>query len=86
MSLTNDFLQQRIDRAKAIIVDAETALERIATGAIDQYTVDTGQSRTTVTKSNIQVLENIIDSQLNRLSMLEARMTGSNVVVGRPGW
>lgn len=84
--MDNTFLQQRIDKAKEQLAAIEDAQLAIATGAIDSYTVDTGQTRTTVTKSNLAVLDNLIDSLLNRISTLEARRNGAGVTIARACW
>lgn len=87
MSTTTEFIQRRIDKAKEQLIAIEDAHFAIATGAIETYTVDTGQSRTTVTKANLSVLDKLIDSLLNRIITLEARIgKGGSVIVGRPGW
>lgn len=80
------FLQTRIDKAKEQIVAIEEAYLAIATGAISSYTLNTGQSQTTVTKSNLSTLDTLIDSLMNRVAVLEARRNGTGVSVGRGYW
>lgn len=78
------FLQERITKTKQMIIDAEEANIAILSGSIQSYTIDTGQSRSTVTKHNISELNRIIDSLYNRCAMLEARLNGSNATISRP--
>lgn len=86
MSLTDDFLQSQIDAAKESLAAAITAEASIITGQIESYTMDTGQSRTVVNKLNISSLRVHIDSLLNRISILDSRLTGSGTIIARPGW
>ena len=55
-------------------------------GTIQSYTIDTGQSRQTVTKQNITEFRNAIDSLSNRIATLEARCYGNGVTRVFPGW
>jgi len=80
------FLQGRIDATKLQIVALEDASLGITTGGIESYTLDTGQSRQTVTKLNLATLTRAIDSLYNRCAMLEARKTGSGTLTARPAW
>ncbi|MCK5606564.1 hypothetical protein KAR91_31970 [Candidatus Pacearchaeota archaeon] len=80
------FLQARIDKIKELIVAFENAALSISTGEISQYTLDTGQSRQVVTKTNLATLNNHIDALYNRLVTLEARQTGNGSTTTVPGW
>lgn len=81
------FLEERITKTEALIEAWEDALTFLAThGGIQSYTVDTGQSRQVVTRSDIGTINRTIDSLMNRLSTLEARLNGSGVLNARPGW
>lgn len=80
-----EFLQQRIDATKASITayeDAETALA----GGVQSYTIDTGQSRQTVTRFNLTEIRKTIDSLYNRLATLQARRNGSGTHTAAPDW
>lgn len=79
-------LQARIAATQALITAYEEAALSLASGAIQSYTLDTGQSRQTVTKFDLDKLEAVLDTLYNRCAMLEARLNGSNVSVGRAGW
>lgn len=80
------FLQDRINATKNQIEALENAAADLSAGTIQSYTIDTGQSRQVVTRSNVSSLNKQIDSLYNRLAMLEARLTGSGTIVGRPAW
>lgn len=80
------FLKSRIEAVKSAIVEAEQAESDILSGAISSYSLDTGQTRQSVTSFNISELRNYIDSLYNRLSTLEARLYGSGSVTTRPDW
>ena len=79
-------LQARIDATEAAITLYEDAQIALATGVTQSYTIDTGQSRQTVTKLDLDSLQKTIDILYNRCAMLTARLTGSNVSIGRPAW
>lgn len=79
------FIQDRITATKAQIVVYEDAATALATG-VQSYTLDTGQSRQTVTKLDISALQKTIDSLYNRCATLEARLNGSGTVTTRPAW
>jgi hypothetical protein len=80
------FLQARIDATKAQIIAYEDAATALASGGVQSYTLDTGQSRQTVTRLDLDNLQKTIDSLYNRLATLEARLNGSGTVTVRPAW
>lgn len=77
MSCDDDaaWLDERIAATKALIVAHETALLALAGGS-QMYTIDTGQTRQTVQKSDMGSLRNTLDMLENRLSTLTARKCG----------
>lgn len=79
------FIQARIDATKLEIVAYEDALLALASG-VQSYSLDTGQSRQTVTKLDLSAINRTIESLYNRCATLEARLNGSGVVTARPGW
>lgn len=83
--MDNNFLQERIDSTKLQIIAYEDAMLELANGA-QSYTLDTGQTKQTVTKFNLTSLKNTIDSLYNRLATLEARLTGNGTIIARPCW
>ena len=84
--MDSTFIQARIDATKALIVAYEDAVLALVGGTIESYTIDTGQSRTTVTKFDISKLNTAIDSLYTRCVTLEARLNGSGTVTARPAF
>lgn len=84
--MIEDILQDQIDAAKAQLTALNAAQLGISSGAIESYTLDTGQSKITVTKSSISTLDNAIDSLLNRIATMCARLNGSGTTITRPCW
>lgn len=80
------FLQERITATKALIVIYEGAITAIVTNGAQSYTLDTGQSRQTVTKVDIAQLNASLDGLYNRLCTFQARLDGSGSGIVRPGW
>jgi len=83
--MNNSFLQGRIDVTKAQIVAYEDALTALAAG-VQSYTLDTGQSKQTVTKFDLGKLNEIVESLYNRCATLEARLNGSGTTHSRGSW
>ena len=84
--MDREFIQARIDATKAQIIAYEDAALALATGGVQSYTLDTGQSRQTVTKIELSALKKAIDGLYNRCATLEARLKGSGTVNVRPAW
>lgn len=80
------WLKQRIEVTKTQIVEYETAATDLASGVIQSYTLDTGQTNQTVTKASINTLQRVIDSLYNRLATLEARVYGTGQISVAPDW
>lgn len=84
--MDRSFISGRIISTKAQIVVFEDAAVALGTGQIQSYTIDTGQTRQVVTRMNLTELEKAIYRLYNLCAMLEARLTGGNVVTVRPAW
>lgn len=84
MAITSAFLTDRITATQAEIIVYENAVTALGTGNVQSYTLDTGQSRQTVTKLDVTSLNRTLDSLYNRLATLCARRDGSGVSIGRP--
>lgn len=79
------FLEERITRTKALIVAYEDALLALAgDGAQQSYTLDTGQTRQTVTRADIPRLNKMLDALYNRCTMFEQRLNGGGSTIARP--
>lgn len=84
--MDREFIQARIDATKAQIVAYEDAALALGTGGVQSYTLDTGQTRQTVTRLDLNWLQENIDRLYNRCATLEARLNGSGTVNVRPVW
>lgn len=81
------FIQARIEATKLQIVAYEDAALAFANnGALQTYKLDTGQSITTVTRSDLDMLQDTIDALYNRCTTLEARLTGSGTTHMGAAW
>jgi hypothetical protein len=80
------FIQDRITATKALIVAYENAIDAIVSGTVQSYTLDTGQSKQTVTKIDLNALNASLDGLYNRCATLEARLNGSGTIITRPSW
>ena len=72
----NTWLEARITATANLIEQYEAAVLAISSGAQESYTLDTGQSRVTVTRSNLSVLRNLIAGLEERLVQYYARRYG----------
>lgn len=84
--MNSTFLQERITATKATIVAYEAAVDALASGQVQAYTLDTGQTRQTATKLDLVGLQKTLDALYNRLCVFEARLAGNGVSIGRPVW
>ena len=79
------WLNARIAATETAIEAYEAAELALTTGGAQSYTLDTGQSRQTVTRSNLTEIRKGVESLYNRLATLEARRDGAVVRVS-PLW
>jgi hypothetical protein len=81
------YLLSKIESIKSQIDSFENALFAFSeNGALQSYTIDTGQTRQTVNRSEIGLLNSTIDSLYNRLTVFESRLYGGNTLQARPYW
>ncbi len=84
--MSREFFLERIAVTKALIVGYEEALQAFAdNGAIQQYSINTGQNTTSVSRAQIASLRILLDGLYNRLATLEARVYGGTTQA-RPCW
>ena len=85
--MDNTFLAARITQTQALIIAYEDAVLALTTnGGVESYTIDTGQTRTTVTRTNLKDINKSLESLYNRLCTMQARLTGGGVTIARPCW
>lgn len=78
------FCQDRLDAVKAQIIAYDAAITAIVEGGAQSYTLDTGQSKQTVTKLDIHRIQVILQSLENKYYTLLARCNGSGRSYGTP--
>lgn len=76
MALSRAILDSAIAATEVAIAAAQASELALLQGAVSSYTLDTGQTRQTVTKTNSTEFRNYLDSLYNRLSMLCVRRDG----------
>jgi hypothetical protein len=81
-----EFLRARIEATKAMIILYEDAVLQLSTGAVQSYSLNTGQTTQSVTKFDVARLQADIDGLYNRLVTLEARLTGNGTIIAGPAW
>jgi len=84
MSQNIQFWIDQITATQNQIVAYNNAIDALTLGGVQSYTLDTGQSKTTVSKFDLEKLNAALDGLLNRLATLEARVYGCGVVIARP--
>lgn len=79
------WIEARIVATRAMIVAYETAILALSNGA-QSYSLDTGQTRQTVTRQQVGSLRLQLDALENRLAYYTNKLTGENTVIVRPGF
>jgi hypothetical protein len=84
-------IKAKVDKLKETINEYEDAALALATGQIAQYSYNTGQTIQTVTKLDIQKLEDVINMLYNRLAILcnrypECTGGAGGSIIARPAW
>lgn len=84
--MSREFLLQRIETVKNIIIAYEDAVLTLQTGDVISYTLNTSQTTQTVTKRDVASLQASLSGLYNQLATLEARLTGCGTVIAGPAW
>lgn len=80
------WLRRRLAKVEELIERVEDAILQLSSGAVVSYSLDTGQSRQTVTKQSIGQLKNLLESLESRRNALRSRLgCGGSGYMG-PGW
>jgi hypothetical protein len=79
------FIAGRITATKAQIIAYEDAALALATGGVQSYTLNTGQSTQQVTRLDLDNIQKTINSLYNRCATLQARLKGGTTLA-KPGW
>lgn len=72
---------ERLEKAKALVEEYEAAISGLLDGSIMSYQLDTGQSRTLVTKHQMSPMYLALERATNRVAALDARCNGSSTHV-----
>jgi hypothetical protein len=80
------FLEDRLAATLALINAYEAALLAIVINGAQSYTLDTGQTRQTVTKLDVDSMNKALDILNNRYVTMKARLTGSGTVTVGAAW
>lgn len=80
------FWEGRLAAAQARAIAYENALAGLASGAIQSYQLDTGQTRQLVTKANLTSLENALQSTYNLITTLSNRLGCGGMIHVVPGF
>lgn len=82
---SDDWWFSRLAAARDSVVSYEAAIEAVKGGA-QSYRLNTSQSDLSVTKTSLALLQKGLDSAMNSVATLEARLCGAGVTRVVPGW
>jgi len=80
------FIQQQIDIAVAQLDLYNDAINALVVQGVKSYSLNTGQTTQSVTKFDLIELQKTVDSLLNRIATLEARLKGCGTGIARPAF
>ena len=69
--------QERLTKAMTRVEELETAISSLLDGSIQSYQLDTGQTRTLVTKQQMSPMILALERAYNDVATLDARLNGS---------
>jgi hypothetical protein len=79
--------QERLEKVKAMIEAYEDAIDEFLTNAdVQTYTLNTGQTTTTVARTQLASLQATLDRLLNRYAVLCQRLNGDGTHNGAFAW
>lgn len=81
-----EFWQGRLDQKKALLLLYDAAIDALVVQEMESYTLDTGQTRTTVTKLNVPKMQEMVENLENQIAVLQTRITGCGTTTVRPCW
>lgn len=80
------WILERIAATKLAIIAYEEAIFALSSGGIYSYTLDTGQTKQTVTKQQLSMLQSTLGSLENRLQYYQHRLCGGGSIYVKPAW
>lgn len=69
--------QERLTKAMTRVEELETAISALLDGSIQSYQLDTGQTRTLVTKQQMSPMILALERAYNDVAVIDARLNGS---------
>ena len=69
--------QERLTKAMTRVEELETAISSLLDGSIQSYQLDTGQTRTLVTKQQMSPMILALERAYNDVAVIDARLNGS---------
>ncbi len=81
-----EWIQARIDATKLAIVAYEEAIFQVGTNNVANYSIDTGQTRQSVTKQNLGSIRLQLQALEDRLQYYQNKLCGGAVIQIRPGF
>lgn len=75
------YWQERLEKAMTIVADLEDAITALTDGSIQSYQLDSGQTRTLVTKQQMSPMYLALSRAEERVARLEARVCGAGARV-----
>ncbi len=77
---TDTFWPDQLAAAKLSAVRIQAAIDALTIGGVQSYQLDTGQTRQLVSKVNLAALHTVLQSTLNRVATLQARLGGCGTI------
>lgn len=77
---TDTFWSDQLEAAKRSAVAIQAAIDALTIGGVQMYRLSTGQTDQMVTKMNLTSLNTVLQSTLNRVATLQARIGGCGTV------
>ncbi|MGL4982139.1 MAG: hypothetical protein ACRC4W_04715 [Treponemataceae bacterium] len=75
---SKDYWQEQLDKNKILLYEVQTAIQDLLLDKIQEYTLDTGQSRQTVKKTDVAVLQNYLKYLTKTIYDLEKLTSNSS--------
>lgn len=83
---TDTFWSDELAAAKQEVADLRAQIRKITALGQQSYRLNTGQTDQSVANLNLATLRKNLDSAINEVATLEARLCGAGVVRAVPGW
>ena len=77
MSSLSTWWAARLEKAKTRVEELENAITGLIDGSIMSYQLDSGQTRTLVTKHQVSQVVLALERAMNDVSILDARVNGT---------